>query len=214
MNERYGERVSGMAKRSGVRWLFLLGLGLLLLAVVGALVYGGLAAKPGPVPVASLGGGSATARQAYTAAVEAAAQWQEDARLTAVSCHCPAVGLRSDEAFEWAFQFFSPSVRRLALVTATGEETRMVRENDAPYEVPTFSTDDWRVDSDQALRAWWGRGGGSMVERRPDTDLAMQLRVSEEAGGSPAWTVVGLIGGTDTAFTVVVDATSGELVGP
>ncbi len=203
-----------MAERSGVRWLFILGLGLLLLAVVGALVYGRLAVEPNSTPVIELGGGSLTARKVYGSAVEVATQWQEDARLTAVSCNCPAVGQQRDGAFDWVFQFFSPSVRRLALVAVTGEEARMVRESGAPYEVPTFSTDDWRVDSDQALRAWWGRGGGSMVERRPDTDLAMQLRVSDETGGSPAWTVVGLIAGTDTAFTVVVDATSGELVEP
>lgn len=205
-------RVRAVAGSSGVRWWLLLGLGLMSLALVGALVYGRLAGSAAPSPVAQPVGGGVSARQAFVPAAELAVQWQADAGLAAVSCHRPAAGVRLGGEVEWAFQFFSPSIRRLALITVTEGAARMVREGVSPYAVPTFSTEVWRVDSDQALQTWWNRGGSSLVARRPDADLAMQLRMPDEGGEQPVWTVVGLVSGAETTFTVVVDATSGALV--
>jgi len=201
-----------MAKSSGVRWWLLLGLGLVLLAVVGAFVYVRLARPAAPPPVMGSGEDGVTARQAFAPAAELAAQWQEDARLAAISCRRSAVGIQLGGEVEWAFQFFSPATQRLALIAVTGGTARMVRESVSPYTVPTFSAESWSVDSDQALQTWWNRKGGTLVAQRPDTDLAMQLRIPDEGGEHPVWTVVGSIAGTETAFIVVVDATNGALV--
>jgi hypothetical protein len=200
-----------MTGGSSVRWWLLLGLGLMSLAVAGALVYGRLAGSAAPSPVPEPVGGGVNARQAFIPAAELAMQWQEDAGLAAVSCYRPAV-LRLGGEVEWAFQFFSPSTRRLALITVADGTARMVRESVSPYAVLTFSTEVWRVDSDQALQTWWNHRGSNLVARRPDADLAMQLRVPDEGGGQPVWTVVGLVSGGETAFTVVVNANSGALV--
>lgn len=203
-----------MAEGSGVRWVLLVGLGLVLLAIVGALIYGRTAGSAVPSLAAPVAVSSATARQALAPAVELAMQWQADARLAAVSGRWSAVGRQTGGQAEWAFQFFSPSAQRLALIAVAGGTARMVRESLSPYTVPTFSAEEWRVDSDRALQAWWGRGGASLVTRRPDTDLAMQLRVPEEGSRQPVWTVVGFIADAEIAFTVVVDATNGVVVEP
>jgi hypothetical protein len=200
-----------MAGSSSVRWWLLLGLGLVLLAVVGALVYGRVA-PASPPPIGGAVDGGVTARQAFTAAAELAAQWQEDAGLSVASCHWPAVEVQSGGAVEWNFQFFSPSTQRLALVAADGEAARVVRESLSPYVVPTFSAEAWRVDSDQALQTWWDRGGGRWVARRPDIDLAMQLRMPDDGDDDPVWTVVGLVVGADATFSVRVNATDGTLL--
>jgi xanthine/CO dehydrogenase XdhC/CoxF family maturation factor len=157
-------------------------------------------------------GGGVTARQAFAAAAELATQWQEDAVLSVVSSHWPAVEAQSGGAAEWNFQFFSPSTQRLALVAADGEAARVVRESMSPYVVPTFSAEAWRVDSDQALQTWWDRGGGRWVARRPDTDLAMQLRMPDDGDDDPVWTVVGLVVGAEAAFSVRVNAADGTLL--
>jgi len=201
-----------MAESPGTRWLLVLGLGFVLLAVVGALTYGWLVRPAAPSPAAEVTVGGVTARQAFAPAAEVAGQWQEDAQLAAVSGHWPAVELRTGGQVEWAFQFFSPSTQRLALVTVAGGQAHVVRESLSPYVVSTFSAEAWRVDSERALQTWWSRGGESLVTRRPDADLAMQLRVPEGAGGRPVWSVVGLIAGTETAFTVMVNATDGAVV--
>jgi hypothetical protein len=78
--------------------------------------------------------------------------------------------------------------------------------------LPTFSAEAWRVDSDQALQTWWDRGGGRWVARRPDTDLAMQLRMPDDGDDDPVWTVVGLVVGAEAAFSVRVNATDGTLL--
>jgi hypothetical protein len=202
-----------MAESSAVRWGLLVGLGLVLLAVVGALVYGRLAGPAAPPPMAGAVGGEVTARQSFAPAAELAAQWQEDARLAVISCLRPTVGVHSGREVEWTFQFFSPSTQRLALVAVAGGAARMVRDSVSPYMVPTFSAETWRVDSDQALQTWWDRGGRTLVTRRPDTDLALRLSVPGGEGEHPVWTIAGLVAGTETVFTVTVDATNGEFVG-
>jgi hypothetical protein len=200
-----------MTGGSSVRRLLLVGLGVVLLAVVGGLVYGRSAGPVASPPVAGSAGDRVTARQAFAPAAELAAQWQADARLAAASGRWSAVGERPMGQVEWAFQFFSPSTQRLALVMVAGQAARMVRESLSPYPVPTMSTGEWRVDSDRALQVWWDSGGGTVVARRPDIDLVMQLRMPE-GGEHPTWTVVGLVAGTKSPFTVVVDAASGAVV--
>ena len=205
-------RAGVMAEDSGVRWLLLFGLGLILLAAVGALIYDRLAGPAALPPAAGLAGSRVTAHQALAPAAELAAQWQEDARLAAVFGGWSAVGAQPGRQVEWAFQFFSPSVQRLALITVVDGTARMVRDSASPHAVPTFSAREWRVDNDQALWAWWDHGGEDLVVQHPDADLAMQLRMPDEGGERPVWTVAGLVAGAETAVIVAVDAASGAVV--
>ena len=200
-----------MAKDSGVRWLLLFGLGLILLAAVGALIYDRVAGPATLPPAVGLAGSRVTARQALAPAAELAGQWQEDARLAAVFGGWSAVGAQSGAQVEWAFQFFSPSVQRLALVTVADGTARVALDSASPYTVPTFSSRDWRVDSDKALWTWWDHGGEDLVAQHPDADLAMELRLPDEEGERPVWTVAGLVAGTETVVIVAVDGASGAL---
>lgn len=201
-----------MAENSGLRWLVLFGLGLILLAAVGALIYDRLAGPAALPPAAGLAGSRVTARQAYAPAAEVAGQWQEDARLAAVFGGWSAVGAQPGPQVEWAFQFFSPSAQRLALVTVMDGTARVARDSASPYAVPTFSAREWRIDNDQALWTWWDHGGEDLVAQHPDADLAMELRLPDEGGERPVWTVAGLVAGAETAVIVAVDGASGALV--
>ena len=198
-----------MGKGCNTRWLLLLSLGTVLL-MAGALVYS-QSARPAARPSLTLGAGI-TARQALAPAAELAEQWQEDAQLAVVSTHRLAAGTQSQGESEWAFQFFSPSTQRLALVTVIGEEAHITRETLSPYSVPTFLVKEWHVDSDQALQVWWEKGGGTLLTQRPDADLAMQLRGAEDGGEHPVWMVTGFVVSAESAFIVTVDATSGTVV--
>jgi hypothetical protein len=200
-----------MKKGCSTRWLLLSGLGVILLMVVGLLALG---SSPGTIqapPAAGLLASEVTARQALAPATELAVQWQEDARLATVSSYQSAAGGASQRKSEWAFQFYSSSTQRLALITVTGDAAQVVRETLSPYAVSTFSAEAWHTDSDQALQMWWERGGGVLLSRRPDADLVMQLRISED-GERPVWTVSGFTVETESAFTIVVDAAEGTVV--
>lgn len=200
-----------MRKSRGVRWFLFLGLGLILLFVVGLLFYGRSGGPAAPSPGTVPTGFGTTARQALAPAAELAAQWQDDAQLAVVSRNWPAAGTRLTGGSEWAFQFFSPSTQRLALITVADDAARMTRESLSPYLLPTFSAEEWQVDSDQALQVWWERGGSTLLAHRPDADLAIQLRVPEGGGRHPTWTVAGFAG-TDSVITVAVDGTNGAVV--
>ncbi len=200
-----------MAKRTGVRWLLLLGLSLLVVAAI--LIYDQLSRSTAPPAAEGLVGG-VTARRAFEPASEAAEQWQEDARLANISGHWSGARMERGNEITWAFQFFSPATQRLALVTVADGAARVMRENLSPYKVPTFSSEEWRVDSDQALQAWWDSGGNTMETRHPDMELAMRLHVPDEGGDDPVWTVVGLTSSPEWTFIVVMNANTGALRQP
>jgi hypothetical protein len=124
------------------------------------------------------------------------------------------VGAQPGKQVQWAFQFFSPTADRLALVSVTDGAAQVVREGVSLHPVPTFAAEEWRVDSGEALWTWWNRGGEELVAEHPQADLTMHLRVAEEGGSQPIWTVVGLVAGTEDATTVVVGATDGVVVEP
>lgn len=200
-----------MERGAGVRGLLWLLLGLVLLTIVAALIVG-RSVGPAIAPAAGMVPGGVTARQSYAPAAELAGQWSEDARLAAVSAHWPVVEVQEGDQTEWTFQFFSPSTQRLSLIAVAGGKARLVRESLSPYPLSTFSPEEWRLDSDRALQAWWNRGGKDLVARRPDADLAMQLRMPDEGGEQPIWTVVGSLSGTEAIVIVAVNATTGVLV--
>jgi len=202
-----------MAKGKGIQWLLLLGLSLLTVVVV-LLFYDRLVEPTSSSPVMGLAIQGDTARTAFDPAAELAAQWQQDARLTSVSCQWSKVGTQRTDATVWAFQFFSPSTQRLALVTVADGAARMVRDSLSPYRVSTFPAERWRVDSDQALRTWWNSGGSDIVARHPDIDLAMHLHVPDEGRDDPVWTVAGLASSPEMTSIVVVNGVDGSLIAP
>jgi hypothetical protein len=201
---------------SGSYRSWLLAIGLLLVVAFGLLAYGQLTnTAPQATGLEKLTTGGDTALRAFASAAELAAQWQPDARLAGVSGQQLAVGRRAGNEIEWGFQFFSPSTQQLALVAVSGGKARMVRPPAlTPYPMSTFAPEEWRVDSDQALQAWWERGGNSLVAQHAQVDVVMQLRVLKEKGNHPVWTVAGVAAGTNTPLTILVDAGDGAIADP
>jgi hypothetical protein len=113
---------------------------------------------------------------------------------------------------EWGLQFFSPSTQRLALITISGEEARMVNQPTlSPYPLSTFSTDGWQIDSDQALQTWWAYGGNNIAALYGQVDVVMQLRMNQEADSRLAWTVTGVNVKNNATLTLLIDAKDGTM---
>jgi hypothetical protein len=189
-------------------------IGLVLIVALGLLAYGQLTnSQSGLTAATKLTVGGNTARQAFAPAAKLAEQWQQDARLTSVSGQLSAVGQGSGNKIEWGFQFFSPATQEMALVAVNDGEARMVRSPMlSPYKLPTFSLDEWLVDSNQALQTWWERGGDSLVKQYTQVDIVMQLRISREQGSQPVWAVAGVIAGKNTTLTIFVNASDGSVI--
>ena len=158
-------------------------------------------------------GGEVTARQAFPAAARVATQWQGDAQLISASAQwLQPTAQRSGKSIDWSFQFFSPSVEQVIIVSVyDGTASQVTNFYTSP--IPTFSGDDWPIDSDVAWQTWLDSGGRDMLSRHPDTTLAMTLRLLDEGDEHPVWQVGGVVTGKRNALVIVVDAADGTVLG-
>lgn len=198
-----------MSNSSQSRLRLLLGLGLMILVVGAIAVYTWLASRPAEQQEI---GGEVTARQALPAAVKVATQWQGDAQLASASAQwLQPTAQRSGKSIEWSFQFFSPSVQQIVIVSVyDGTASQVTSFYTSP--TPTFLEDDWPIDSDVAWQAWLDSGGRGMLSRHPDTTLAMTLRMPGEGDEHPVWQVGGVVTGKRNALVIVVDAANGTVL--
>jgi len=200
-------------KRRKTRWLYLLGGGLLLslLAVLGVVAYGQLAGGPAQASPQEPLALQPPALSAFKTASRQAQDWHGDAQLVGVVGHARNVDNRA-RAVEWAFQFYSPSTRRLALLVVVDGEARSVRDVLSPYSVPTISQGRWRIDSGGALRIWWDNGGRYMLTRRPDSALTLRLDAARDGEEDPVWTVIGSIPDEGSEYVVRFSGFDGRLL--
>jgi hypothetical protein len=182
-----------------------------MILVVGAIaVYTWLASQPAAAPPVI--GGAVTAHQAFPVAAELATQWQRDALLLSASAQWLQPNAQQDgKSIEWAFQFFSPSVQQVVIINVHDGTAGQI-DHFYTSPMPTFSNDDWQIDSDEAWLTWLDSGGRSMLARHPDTTLAMTLRLPGEDEVHPVWQVGGVVTGKRSALVIVVDATDGTIL--
>jgi hypothetical protein len=153
-----------------------------------------------------------TAQEAFASVSSSARQWQEDARLIGARAHCRGDSIARGGQIEWAFQFFSPSTRRLALFAASGGQVRQIRDRLSPYAVPVLSEDQWETDSDEALDRWLQEGGDYLSTRRSDAQITMRLYTPREGHGRPVWAISGAAPNRESSLVVLVDAFDGAIL--
>lgn len=195
------------------QWLILGSLALVLIALIIALVYvlftapsGTSVVLPPPqmtfeAPVAAV-----TAQSAYVLAREAALQWQEDAYLVSASASWrnATVDLFR-EPVPWAFQFYSPSTRRLNVFSVSGGEAETLRESYVAYVLLPVTVEAWRADSPQALADWLNASGGRFLRAYTLVDVHATLRYDKELGRA-MWFITGLESGGKGFFSHSVKA--------
>jgi hypothetical protein len=154
-----------------------------------------------------------TARSLYPQAEAAARQWQTDVQLAGVttSWSQTAVNLVGNPT-TWMFRFYSPSQKRLYLVSVTpdGQVTGMPHFQTQTSPPAMIDVEAWQIDAPDALAAWLDNGGGSFLGQHPGIEVLAQLSADETRGGQPVWTVVGLGDAPDEYWVVLVDANTGQ----
>jgi hypothetical protein len=154
-----------------------------------------------------------TARSLYPQAEAAARQWQTDVQLAGVTTSWPqtAVNLVGDPT-TWMFRFYSPSQKRLYLVSVTpdGQVTGMPHFQTQASPPAMIDVEAWQIDAPDALAAWLDNGGGSFLGQHPGIEVLAQLSADETREGQPVWTVVGLGDAPDEYWVVLVDANTGQ----
>lgn len=179
--------------------LILGSLGLVTITLLLAVVYVLLTAPSGsevtlPLPrkVYKAPVAAVTARSAYALAQELALTWRGDASLVGASAswHNATVDVFR-EPVPWAFQFYSPSARRLYLISVSGGEARALRESYASYSLSPITGEAWPMDSPQALAEWLNAGGGRFLRTHTLTDVHAALRYDKEKS-QVVWHLSGL----------------------
>ena len=166
--------------------------------------------QPGTVALHVSLAESVTARSAYPPAASVAQSWQPDGQLAIVSAHWrPSRGGWSSNVV-WIFQFYSPGTRRLAVVVVDGARASLLQDTSSPYVVPTFSEDEWQVDSLAALDTWWNAGGATFLSVYSEIEVTAQLRVLDRENDRLAWSIMGIA--ADRVRTSIVDGVTGELL--
>ena len=125
-----------MADLTNSRWLLPVAIAVtvILVAVAGVLAYDQFARPGSADETAGLPDIGVTARAALKIAARAAAGWHEDAGCAGAVVHYRSLSSAQEDA-EWAFQFYSPSTRRLGLFVVEGREARLMRESLSPTDL-------------------------------------------------------------------------------
>ncbi|WP_420630387.1 hypothetical protein [Candidatus Leptofilum sp.] len=153
---------------------------------------------------------------AYAAAQETALAWQPDAQILTAQATWPqgatAQQLREGET-SWGFTFYSPSAQKIAVFSVVEDNVALVSEGDHQQTEPLLSASGWNLDSDEAIKAFLAGGGNRFLNEGGVATLTMALMASDiEENGRLEWQISLFSLQTGQAFTMRLDATSGEIL--
>jgi hypothetical protein len=153
---------------------------------------------------------------AYAAAQEAALAWQADAQLLLAQATWPqgstAEQLRRGEE-SWGFTFYSASAQSIGVFSVVEDTATLVSEGEHEQTDPLLSASGWNLDSKDAIEIFLAGGGNTFLAEQGVSTMTMALLASDgEANGRLEWQVSLFSLQTGQAFTMRLDATSGEVL--
>lgn len=156
----------------------------------------------------------ATARVSYAAAQQGIADWHSDAILLQATATWPQGASQADirsGVANWGYTFYSPSTNSATLVTVINNTP--TRGTESPYTPPDAIVDTgaWVLDSQQAVQLFLEQGGDAFLRNNRITTLIMQLATGNPSGRME-WLVSLFANESQQAYTMRIDATSGEIL--
>ena len=153
---------------------------------------------------------------AYAAAQNQALEWQPDAQLLTAQATWPQ-GATADYLQQgkesWGFTFYAPAAERIAVFSVVDDSVKLVTEGDHQQTSPLLSVSGWNLDSNEAVRIFLQEGGNSFLADQGITTMIMSLLASDvEANGRLEWQIALFSPQTGQTFTMLLDATSGEVL--
>ena len=153
---------------------------------------------------------------AYAAAQKTAAAWQPDAQLLTAQATWPqgatADQLRRGEE-SWGFTFYAPAAQRIAVFSVVDDDVSLISEGDHEQTDPLLSASGWNLDSQDAIETFLAGGGNTFLAEQGVSTMIMALMASDiEGNGRLEWQLSLFSLQTGLAFTMRLDATSGEIL--
>ncbi len=155
-----------------------------------------------------------TAIIGYAAAQRAAALWSGDSQLVSVTATwvpgSESDGI-SDGSSSWGYTFYSPASGRSVVVTVQGAEGSVVYELPLAVAPAPLPPGNWRQDSTAILATLLHSGGETFLRQDGDATVTMSLTMNPAAERAE-WFVSLISARTGRSITMLVDATSGEVL--
>ncbi|MCA9919261.1 MAG: hypothetical protein KC445_14980 [Anaerolineales bacterium] len=153
---------------------------------------------------------------AYAAALKTAESWQADAQILTAQATWPqgatAQELREGET-SWGFTFYAPSAQKIAVFSVVEDTAVLVSQGEHQQTEPLLSASGWNLDSDEAVETFLAGGGNRFLADNGVSTLTMSLLASDvEENGRLEWQIALFSHQTGQAFTMRLDATSGEIL--
>ena len=155
-----------------------------------------------------------TAIAANSSARTAAETWHADAVLikSSATWHQGATeeDIRTGRS-AWSFTYYSPTQNQVAIISVVEGQAQVVSETQIDQALSPRPSPDWHIDSPQAIHRMLQEGGERFINSERITTLTMTLS-TDNPSGRMEW-FISLFGGqTGNSFTVLLDATSGEIL--
>lgn len=153
---------------------------------------------------------------AYATAQNTAVAWQPDAQLLNAQATWPQ-GATAEQLLEgeesWGFTFYSPSAQQIAVFSVVEDEAALVSEGEHQQTEPLLAASGWNLDSRDAIETFMSGGGRTFLAESGVSTMTMALLASDtEGNGRLEWQVSLFSLQSGQAFTMRLDATSGEVL--
>jgi hypothetical protein len=193
-------------------------------AVVGALLgagglllvgYLGVSGLPGRAPTPVATEAVVGLWDAYGQARVAAQEEAGDARLVSATTQWQGVGEEAllAGAGDWSFVFYSPASRHVLDVVVSGTGAALVNRTRVWNSPAELAEGRWREGPRDALLIFMAYGGDEFLEQHPAAVASLHLAAGEvEGADGPAWSVAAVDMGDQSAFALVVDASTGQVL--
>lgn len=153
---------------------------------------------------------------AYAQARNAALAWQPDAQIVTAQATWPQGAtveqLRQGQE-SWGFTFYSPVAEKIGIFSVIEDKAQFVSEGDHEQTEPLLSASGWNLDSEEAVEIFLTRGGNRFLAEGGVATLTMALMANDIGeNGRLVWQISLFSLQTGNAFTMYLDATSGEIL--
>lgn len=165
-------------------------------------------------PTPAYDGRSAVA--AYAQARNAATAWQPDAQILTAQATWPQ-GATVEQIRQgqesWGFTFYSPAAQKIGVFSVVEDDAQFVSEGDHEQTNSLLSASGWNLDSDEAVETFLAGGGSRFLTEGGVATLTMAFLANDvEGNGRLEWQISLFSLQTGSAFTMRLDATSGEIL--
>lgn len=155
-----------------------------------------------------------TAMTAFSLSEPEAESWQNDAQLIKVTATWTQGADRNDLSSgnqTWNFTYYSANQSAISNLTVLEDKPSFLSERVVNKPLSPAVTSGWRVDSAEAVRVFLAGGGDTFLTNQGIATLIMTLTTDNE-NGRIEWFLSLFAEESGNAFTMRIDATSGEIL--